>query len=342
MKRKVSLLLITILFASIFILGCTSSSEDIKNTQEFFAMDTIIDITIYGENYENAFKECSKELNRLDKLFSVTDENSDIYKINNSNSERVEVNKDTLSVVTSAIELSNITNGDFDITIYPLVELYGFTTDEYYAPTQEEIDEKLNLVNYKNIIIDDTSIAIDKGMAIDLGGIAKGYASGSLKEILIDNGVEKAIISLGGNVETVGIKSDNEKWQVGVQNPEAEDIIMTLAVGETTVITSGAYRRNVTIDGEFYHHIIDPKTGKPADSGVKSVTIVGDDGVHGDALSTALYVKGEKEGIEFLKENKDIKAIVIADDNKIYISKDLKESVNLEEEYKDIYQIEYV
>ena len=341
MYKKISVLLIFIII-TISLASCKTTNKEIKNTQQFFSMDTIIDITIYGENHEKAFKECNEEINRLDKLFSVNKKDSDIYKINHSNGKSVDVSKDTIDVIQSSIEISKITNGDFDITIYPLVKLYGFTTDKYYAPTQSKIEEKLKLVNYKDIKVKGDSISIKPKMQLDLGAIAKGYTGKKIKEVLINNSVEKAIISLGGNVETVGTKGEKDKWQIGVQNPDGEDIIMTIGVDETSVITSGAYRRNVTIDDKFYHHIIDPKNGKPADKGVKSVTIVGKDSIKGDALSTAVYVKGTEKGLEFYKENKGIYMVMITQDNKIYVSKELKENVKIEEMYKKDYEIKYI
>ena len=338
--KKISLILT--LLVVIFSLYSCNGMENKKSTNQLFAMDTIIDVTIYGENAEKEIQKCSKELNRLEKLFSVNIESSDIAKINKANGEKVKVSKDTINVLKKAVEISNNTDGDFDITVFPIVKLYGFTTGKEAVPTQKEIDETIKLVNYKDIKIDGDTVQLKKDMQIDLGGIAKGYTGEKLLEMLKNDGVSKAIISIGGNVQTVGSKSNTEDWKVGVQNPDDKSVLATLEVGETSVITSGAYQRNMTIDGKFYHHIIDPKTGKPSDSGLKSVTIINKDGTSGDALATALFVKGTKDAIEYAKDNvKNIEVVIIDEKNNIYVSVSLKDKFKLANENTN-FNIKYI
>jgi thiamine biosynthesis lipoprotein len=200
------------------------------------------------------------------------------------------------------------------------MDLWGFYTKDFYVPNNDELAAELEKVNYKNIIVEDNTISVSENSQLDLGGIAKGYLSNRIMEIFTQDGVTSGIISLGGNVQTLGKKIDGSNWKVAIQNPDDETYIGGLAISDMAVITSGGYQRYFEQDGVIYHHIINPKTGYPAQNGVKSVSIVSDNGTLADGLSTALFVMGLDEGIKYWSEHDGFDVVFVTDDNGIYIT----------------------
>lgn len=298
-------------------------------------MDTVMTITAYGENSESAVKLAQAEIEDLNSLFSIEDENSEIYRLNRDKT--LEVSPDTQEIIERACEISKLTDGDFDITVSPLVREWGFYTDlEKKVPSQEAIDNALANVDYNNIQTGKT-IALGEETEIDLGGIAKGYASHSAMQILKENGVESAILSLGGNVRAVGTKPDGSLWTVAIADPDdASQQIGCVSVKDSAVVTSGGYQRYFEDNGQIYHHIIDTKTGYPADSGLKSVTIVSDDDTLADALSTALYVKGLEKATEFYRENPNFEAVFVTDSGEIFVTSGLADSFTSDRNFEVI------
>lgn len=298
-------------------------------------MDTVMTITAYGENSESAVKLAQSEIEDLNYLFSIEDENSEIYRLNRDKT--LEVSPDTQEIIERACEISKLTDGDFDITVSPLVREWGFYTDlEKKVPSQETIDNSLANVDYNNIQTGKT-ITLGEETEIDLGGIAKGYASHSAMQILKENGVESAILSLGGNVRAVGTKPDGSLWTVAIADPDdASQQIGCVSVKDSAVVTSGGYQRYFEDNGQIYHHIIDTKTGYPADSGLKSVTIVSDDDTLADALSTALYVKGLEKATEFYRENQNFEAVFVTDNGEIYVTSGLADSFTSDRNFEVI------
>lgn len=297
---------------------------------QMFAMDTFIDLKAQGENGEKALLEAEKEINRLEKLFSPTIEQSEIFVINQyAAKQTVTVSKDTFDLIEKAKEYCNITEGAFDITIAPVVKAWGFTEEVKRVPSDEEIQQKLQLVDNNKLHIDKQNSTVyleNENMSIDLGGIAKGYASNKVNEILKKNGVSSAVISLGGNVSVTGKRPDGTKWRIAVQDPmNSEGYVGILNVEDTSVITSGVYQRFFEQNGKKYHHIIDTKTGKPTQNGLLSVTIVCDNGAMADALSTSVMVAGLQKGSELWRKLDNFGMIVITDSNEMYISEDIED-----------------
>lgn len=314
--------------------GCSLSSQ---YDSEFFAMDTVMDVTAYGANSEDAVKAVESEINRLDSLLSVDDENSEVYMLNSEKS--LSVSDETLSIITCALEVSELTDGAFDITTEPLTRLWGFYSDEdYRVPTEDEIEATLPYVGSEHISIDSNVVTLDKNTCIDLGGIAKGYASKRATEILKENDVTSAIISLGGNVRAVGSKPDGSNWTVAITDPDDNSQqIGTLSVSDRAVITSGGYQRYFEEDSKTYHHIINPKTGYPAQSGLKSVTVVSEDDVLADALSTGMFVMGLEDSSKLYSENSSLfGAVFVSDDGDIYVTDNLAESFSSQYEFEVI------
>ena len=291
-------------------------------------------ITAYGSKGENAVKAAGNEVNRIDALLSVQNKNSEIYKLNRDKS--ISAASDTLALVNRGIEIYTLTDGAFDITIEPLSRLWGFYTGlENRIPTQEEIDNALKFVGAENIKIDKSNIILNEETSLDLGGIAKGYASSIAAQILKERGVSSAIISLGGNIRTVGTKPNGSKWNIGITDPDDNTKeIGILSVSDTAVVTSGGYQRYFEENGQIYHHIIDTKTGYPAKSGLKSVTVVSKDDTLADALSTGLFVMGLEKSKEFYRKNSTLfEAVFVTDKNEVYITENLKNSFSSQQSF---------
>ena len=323
MRKYILVIIICILFC-----GC-QVKNDMAEIQ-MFAMDTFIDLKAQGENGEKALLEAEKEINRLEKLFSPTIEQSEIFTINQyAAKQTVTVSKDTFDLIEKAKEYCNITEGAFDITIAPVVKAWGFTEEVKRVPSDEEIQQKLQLVDNNKLHIDKQNSTVyleNENMSIDLGGIAKGYASDKVNEILKKNDISSAVISLGGNVSVTGKRPDGTKWRIAVQDPmNREGYVGILNVEDTSVITSGVYQRFFEQDGKKYHHIIDTKTGKPTQTGLLSVTIVCDDGAMADALSTSVMVAGLQKGSELWRKLGNFGMIVITDSNEMYISENIED-----------------
>lgn len=307
--------------------GCKASEEPCAK-KDLFAMDTYMTMTAYGENAEAALDKVSNEITALEKLFSVTDTNSDIGRINSSCGQPIEISADTADIIIRSENLSELTNGAIDITVYTLVKEWGFTTGSYAVPSQNRINELLEYVDHSQISISDNKITIPENYQLDLGSVAKGYAGEKAAEILKEEGVSSAILNLGGNVQTIGEKPDGTPWRVAVTDPfSPSDTICTLSVRDKAVVTSGNYQRYfVSEDGKKYCHIIDPETGYPVDNGLASVTVTGDSGTYCDGLSTALFVMGEEKAIEFWRQHSDFDMLIITEDGRIIMTDTLSEN----------------
>lgn len=301
-------------------------TEEASATKDIFAMDTYMTITAYGEKCEEAVKAAEKEIQRLDALLSTGSDDSEVTKINKESGGKL--SEDTSYLVKRALEVYEDTDGAFDISIYPVMKAWGFTRDKLAVPDKKTLKEALSLVDASKLSYDEKTSKLSfgkKGMEIDLGGIAKGYTSDKVIEILKSYGIQHAMINLGGNVDLLGKKPDGSEWRIALQDPQEEDqYIGILSISDQAVITSGGYERYFEENGKKYHHIIDPSTGYPANHGLISVTIVSEDGTLADALSTSLFVMGKEKAIEYWKaHSKQFSVILIDEERKIYISEDI-------------------
>ena len=296
--------------------ACQNSDENKKVSKDIFAMDTYMTVTAYGKNAENGVNKAVDEINRLETVLSAEKQESDIYKLNETGSGTLST--DTKNIVSKALGINKTTNGAFDISIYPLMVKWGFTTQKYNVPSKNEISKLLKDVDSSKIIFDEKSgnIKLKENMKIDLGGIAKGYTSNRVMQIFKECGVKSGLVSLGGNVQALGTKTDGTAWQIAIENPDkSSDYIGVVSVKDKAVITSGGYERYFEKNGKTYHHILDPETGYPAESGLKSVTIVSDDGTLADALSTSLFVMGKEKALDYWREHKNEFDTVLVEDN---------------------------
>ena len=305
-----------------------SSDSSQEYTSDVFAMDTYMTLTAYGENAQEAVEAGIAEIQRLDDLLSTGKDTSEVAQIN-ANGGGV-LSEDTDYLVKRALDIYQSTNGAFDISIYPVMQLWGFTTGNFAVPSESDLAAKLALVDAGKIILSEengqTSISLPEGMEIDLGGIAKGYTSGRVMDVMKSYGIKSAVINLGGNAHVLGNKTDGSQWKVGIQDPEDENgYLGGVSVTDKAIITSGGYERYfVDKDtGVKYHHIIDPNTGYSANNGLISVTIVSADSTLADGLSTSLFVLGTEDAITYCEEHcaeDGFDAIMEDEDGKLYIT----------------------
>ncbi|MBU3189818.1 FAD:protein FMN transferase [Clostridium bowmanii] len=318
---------------STFLISCKSNIKPVE--KDTYLMGTIVQLKVYGGNAEKATQKALERIGDIENKMSVNMETSEITKLNDkAGKSGQKLSRDTYFVIDEAVKYSKLTEGAFDLSIEPIVKLWGIGTDKERVPSKNEIEEKLKLVNYKDIILDSKNSTVKlkrTGQAIDLGGIAKGYTADEVKKVLINNKISSALINLGGNVYAVGSKSDGTSWSIGVQNPldTRGKYLGNLRVTDKSVVTSGNYERYFIVDGKRYHHIFDPKDGYPSENGIISTTIVSDKSIDGDVLSTSTYVLGLTKGLKLVESIKGVEAIFITSDKKVYVTSGLKDSFNL-------------
>ena len=310
--------------------SCGTAQKEAR-TRDIFAMDTLMNLKVYDGDDE-ALTLAEEEINRIDKLLDRGKSESEIYRINTE--KNALVSDETAALIKKSLDVSKKTDGAFDITVAPLMDLWGFYTKDFRRPTEEEIAEVIKSVGYDKIEINENRVTIPENTAIDLGGIAKGYTSDRVSALLREHGVTSAIISLGGNVYAIGKKIDGTDWTVGITNPVSpSEIIATVKVCDKAVITSGGYQRYFEWDGKVYHHILNPRTGTSAESGLASVTIISPDGTDADALSTSLFVMGLDNASKFWRENKNFDAVFVDSEDKLYITEGIADSFQSDFEY---------
>lgn len=333
--RKATILALSLLIMVSSLFGCTGKKND-KHVRELFALDTYITFTVYGDESvaNEALDEAVQKLKEIENNMSISIEDNDIGQINtNAGIKPVRVHDDTFYVIKKGLYYGELTDGIFDITIYPLVELWDIKSENPRVPEKDEIMDKLALVDYKKVRLDENEKTVfleEKGMKIDLGGIAKGYAADKTAEILKKHGIKHAIINLGGNIMVIGSKPDNTKWRIGIRDPRGNEneTIAVVEAMDKTVVSSGDYERYMVKiyeeTGKRYHHIFDPRTGYPAESGLMGTAIVGKSSIDADALSTCLFILGATDGLELIKSIPDTDGIAISYDKKVYITEGLK------------------
>ncbi len=310
------------------------AAEQEKVTRDFYAMDTVLTLTAYGDGAAEGITKAGEEIERLDALLSTARKESEVASINaasmETEGEMFALSEDSIALLTASLYLNEETGGAFDITIYPLMQLWGFPTKEYRVPSDDEIAGTLALVGSDRISFDPEEGEMSfpmKGMEIDFGGIAKGYAAERILQIFRDAGITSGLVSLGGNVQTLGTKPDGSPWKIAIQNPYGEENYLgVLQAADKAVVTSGGYERYFEENGKRYHHILDPATGCPADSGLLSVTIINDDGMMADGLSTALFVMGEEKAVEFWRNHADeFQMVLYTSDDRLLASPGLRD-----------------
>ena len=301
----------------------------------FEAMDTYMNITLY-DNAEAA-EEIEAAVMELDARLSVTNADgadNEIYRVNQNGGG--EVSSDTAALAQQALALCGDTGGALDITVCPLVEEWGFLSGDYHIPSEERLAELLPLVDYRQVTCGDGHIRLNrKGMKLDFGAVAKGYAADRGVATLRQKGVNSALLNFGGTIAACGKKPDGSRWKIGIADPDNSASYMGYLPCENRIIaTSGSYERCFEgEDGKRYSHLLDPKTGVPADNGFTSVTIVSDNGLRSDGLSTALFVMGLDKARAYYESRKDFDCILLTADKKAYVTPGVKESFQVADGY---------
>lgn len=316
---------------------CSCSSDEPVQKQ-LFAMDTVMTLTAYGECAQDGIDAAVGVINSMNDALDPDNESSYAYQINNAGGKDVIVTPQVSEMLSTALEVYKLSGGALDLSVYPLYEAWGeFSEETGRIPSDEEIAELLKNLGFGETSITafegegNYSVRMPAGTQISFGAVAKGCASKYAIDAMRKSGVENGIVSLGGNVQTLGTKPDGSDWVVAVEDPnDTGSYVGTLSVGETSIITSGSYQRYFTgSDGTKYHHLIDPSTGRPADSDLLSVTVVCDDGTLGDCLSTAMFVLGSEKAMQYWRDNGGFDMIMITTENQIICTTGLVEMFEL-------------
>lgn len=313
--------------------GCgTGKNAEEEHSVGIFAMGTYMTLTAYGESAEAALALSEERIKELEALWSTTDENSDIYKVNQSGGARTAVSEETAEILRFALDMAEQTNGSLDPTISPIVTAWGFISGDYRIPDHEELESLLRYVDYEKVKLEDTFVTLPEGMQQDLGAVGKGYAGDIIAKLLKEQGIASALLNIGGNIQMTGGKPDGSKWRIGIQNPFGEGSLGVLEREDGAVVTSGNYERYFTGgDGKQYGHIIDPSTGYPAEHGLASVSIIAEEGRLCDALSTAVYVMGLDEAVKYWREHGGFEMLLVTDENEIYLTEGIRDDFTLNE-----------
>lgn len=329
MKRTFFFLLILGLLS-----GCAAPAAQEEPAQvQFFSMDTVMTVRVYDGPRDEAVQAARQAVEELDGLLSRTNPDSQLSALNAHAGDGafVEVDSRVSELLSFAKSMSQLLPGDFDITIAPVMDAWGFTTDTRQVPDPQVLADALALVDSGRLLLDEEASAArleDAGMEVDLGAVAKGYAAGQAAAAIRAAGATSALLDLGGNVTALGRKADGSAWQVGVKDPQDTDqTLCVLSMEDQTASTSGGYERYFEEDGVVYHHIIDPETGYPADSGLLSVTVVSADHALADALSTALFVAGEEEALDFWRSRTDFELVLCTADGRVVVTQGLEEGM---------------
>lgn len=344
---------ICLILLSLNFFSCTKSSNQ-ENTLSFYAMNTFMTIRSFGKNSKEANLKVQSRINEVENNLSVTKETSDVWKINHSDGLPVIVSEETNFLLHFAVDLAQKTDGAFNPCLYPITSAWGFTNENYRVPSEDEISQLLNYVDYnkiefsKNQNTGENQISLQKNMMVDFGAIGKGFACDESIKVLKENGIESAVLDLGGNVQVLGAKKDLKlgavDWRIGIKNPNQDSQVSSVAglnLKDKAVVTSGGYERFfVGDDGKKYIHIFDSKTGKPVNNEILSITIIADSSLWADSLSTTLFVLGKDKAIEFWKnfsaqknpENADLQIsdfdfVILTSDNSVLYSEGIKNNI---------------
>jgi thiamine biosynthesis lipoprotein len=361
-KNKIKLMIIIFFVIVISIVGIMMSENNFSDYSDESSvyqktdilLDTVVTISIYDDitedEAEKIIEECFDRISELQNILDVYTPGSDLYRIKeNAGIEPTEVSDETIDIIDYSIYFSEISDGKFDVSAGPLIDLWHIDPPDGYVPTTEELELILPLVNYQYINIDKTenTVYLDKeDMIINLGAIAKGYIADDIKDLLLSLGINNAIINLGGNVLLVGDNVDEQGYAVGIQNPGSlqGEYIGSIKLFDDSIVTSGNYERVFEDeDGNLYHHILDPDTGFPSNQGLQQVTIITDKSVDADALSTTFFLLGIDKSIEYIDNTeKEIMAIFVTEDNVIYMPESLSSDFDWNETViENTYTIEY-
>lgn len=327
-KRITACILLTA--ATALLIGACAPAEKASET---FALDTICTQQVTGRNADAAINDVNQMLTRISKELS-TNEGSYIYAVNQGAPQGVAVSDEAAQLVSDALSFAADTNGAFDPAIGALSSLWNISENPR-VPSEDEVAAALPLVNFRDVTVDGSTVTLNKsGIQLDLGGIGKGYAADLAVQIYKKYGISNAILNLGGNVYVYGDKEDGSDYRIGLRDPlgSENDYAAIIPAKNTSVVTSGVYERFFESGGKTYHHLLDPKTGYPADNGLLAVTVVCERSTEADALSTALFVMGLKDGLTYAENAQGVEAVFFTDDQGIYVTSGLEDKIEITNE----------
>lgn len=341
-----SLLLSSAAFSGCSLKANTAENSDAGSQEPVSAtaikLNTAVTVTIYDSQDRELLTECMNLCDKYEKIFSRTASDRELYQLNHRELTPVAGTEDTFQVSDPLAELirkglyySELSEGAFDIAIEPLTSLWDFTAEDPQVPEDRLIQEALTKCDYHNVSVSDNNEVILKteDTAIELGAIAKGYIADRLKDYLISQGVKSAIINLGGNVLCIGGKPDDSSFKIGIQKPFADrsETIAVMDIKDKSVVSSGVYERCFEQDGTLYHHLLNPRTGYPYDNGLIAVTIISDESVDGDALSTTCFALGLEDGMKLAESLDNVQAFFVTSDYEIHYTKDFQKEITVTE-----------
>lgn len=309
--------------------GCDSGPPE-RLTDTRFLLGTAVTVTVQQHNISrDVFAPVFDRTEEIQNLMSINEseyEETDVLRVNwNAGIAPVSVSEETMLVIQEGLRFGELTGGAFDITVAPLIALWGIGTVDERVPSAEEVGSARDLVDHSLVQVDadgGTVFLPRPGMGLDVGGIAKGYAVDEAARILREAGVRNAIVDFGGDIFTIGGRPDDTPWRIGIQHPSGRrnSFIGVLSSRDESVVSSGAYERFFYDDGIRYHHIFDPATGYPSESGLTSVTAVGPDAMTTDVLSTAIFVMGLDAGLRLLDTMPGYDGILATEDMRVYVT----------------------
>lgn len=311
--KKISKMLAVLLL--LCLLGACGEKQPPSVSRSSFMLDTSIQLTLYDWTEEETLTRAMEEIARLERLLSVEKEGSDLDRLCKAAGQSwVDISPECEAVLRRAKEIWTLSEGHFDITAGPLIDLWSIGSDGAgYYPTQGERETAQAKISSEKLFIEDgRAFLAEEGMKANLGAIAKGYIADELKRFLLEEGVEHALIDLGRNLLLVGAKPEDGAFHIGVQSPfENGDIWKVLMLSDRSIVTAGIDERFFEQDGKRYHHILDPFSGFPAETGIVSVTIISRESILGDALSTTCLLLGEEKGMALIERLPDVEALFI-------------------------------
>jgi len=338
MKTGIILTLFTVL-----IITASTGCGDKLSTISRPLLGTIVTITIVDDSNKTSadFDAAFKEIETVQKDFSLYDSESEISKINKTASlQPVEISSGTFSLIKQSLEISEITDGAFDITFASAGKLWDFSKESFTPPDEKKIKSLLPLISYKNLKVDSKNRTIKilkPGTKIGLGGIAKGYATGRAVSALRNRNVKGAIVASAGDIQVIG-DNKGKPWRTGIKDPRGESVIGAIDMRDgEAVSTSGDYERFRIVNGRRYHHIIDPSTGYPSNSGLISASVFSNDPVLSDVYSTAFFVSGLGKTQRILSTLPGLSVVLVTSEMKVYVSKSLKDRIEFREGLEIIY-----
>lgn len=299
-------------------------------SSSFEAMDTLMSLTVYGG--KDVCAKLEERVEALDAALDATDPESEIFRLNREKT--ADLSGDTADLLTLSLGYCESTDGAFDITVYPAVLAWGFTTGDYRVPDDDELKALAEKIDYSSVAFSGDTFTLPDGVMLDLGAIAKGYAADISRELLLDSSAQAAVLNLGGTICLCGRKPDGSRFKVGVADPDnPAGYFGYLSCDEGVVATSGGYERYFDLDGKRYIHILDPATAAPVENGVRSVTIFTESGAYADALSTALFVMGLDRAAEFYRTRGGFDFIILTDDHELYVTDGVYDDFTLADGY---------